>query len=206
MWSAGTHTDDVTDPRALGGLEGSLAGFLARPERSAAGRHPTAEPERPMSSKYIVPIPSPMPPIQKAPILLPLPHGHGGASGEAKQQHIEPPHQCGCFCFCFCPASHPNEKRRDPCGFLARGVTPAPHEGLHHQISNALIRVVVEPEATPGAHYRACYQLALRRDPCGLFCKGRDAFSFKSRHRIGAPTPKGVLSTGCAVSQHQNDL
>jgi len=42
--------------------------------------------------------------------------------------------------------------------FFARSVTPAPHEGLHHQISNASIRFVVEPEATPGTNYRACTQ------------------------------------------------
>jgi len=43
----GHESDSGTCPRALGGLEESPAGFLAGPERSGAGRHPTAKPERP---------------------------------------------------------------------------------------------------------------------------------------------------------------
>ena len=38
----GHESDSGTCPRALGGLEGSPAAVLAGPERSGAGRHPTA--------------------------------------------------------------------------------------------------------------------------------------------------------------------
>ena len=59
-------------------------------------------------------------------------------------------------------------------------MTPAPHEGLHHQISNAFIRFVVEPEATPGTNYRACTKWPSGATLAGFFCKGRDAGSFRS--------------------------
>jgi hypothetical protein len=99
----GHESDNRTGPRALGGLKGSPAGFLAGPERSGAGRHPTAKPERPMSSKYIVPAP----PIPNAPVpLIPPRRGGGGASGETKQ-HKPPPHGCCCCCFCCSGAQLP---------------------------------------------------------------------------------------------------
>ena len=64
--------------------------------------------------------------------------------------------------------------------FYARGVTPAPHEGLHHQISNAFIRFVVEPKATPGTNYRARTKWPSGAALAGIFRKGRDASSFRS--------------------------
>ena len=98
---------------ALGGLEGSLAGFLARPERSGAGRQPTASAGTPIgrNSGSTNTIRRRNTRTTSATSPPPYHHTHTGAlAGKQKNNKTTTCHSsAGAFAFVLCPASHPKE-------------------------------------------------------------------------------------------------
>jgi len=109
-------------------------------------------------------------------------HTHTGAlAGKQKKNKTTTCHSsAGAFAFAFVFARRATQKSRGAAfaGCFAKDVSPAPHEGHRHQIPNAFI-LSGWSRRRHLEQTRDQQPKAQRRDPCGFFCKGRDAISLR---------------------------